>query len=80
MNTFNTPYFSDWPKIDSAIKKDLKIEQQVNDIVEQMTLEEKVGQMIQPDLRGVTPEEATQYKLGSILNGGGAWPNENKHS
>jgi beta-glucosidase len=80
MKTFNTPYFSDWPKIDSAITKDLKIEQQVNDILVQMTLEEKIGQMIQPDLRGVTPEEATQYKLGSILNGGGAWPNENKHS
>jgi beta-glucosidase len=59
---------------------DPAIETAVADIVAQMTIEEKVGQMIQPDLRGVSPEEATQYKLGTILNGGGAWPNENKHA
>ena len=35
-----------------------------------MTLEEKVGQMIQPDLREVTPAEVTEYKLGSILVAG----------
>ena len=45
-----------------------------------MTLEEKVGQMIQPDLREVTPDEVTEYKLGSILNGGGAFPGNNKYA
>ncbi|WP_117232569.1 glycoside hydrolase family 3 protein [Vibrio maerlii] len=77
---FETPYFADWPKIDSAIKKDEKIEAEVQSILNQMTLEEKIGQMIQPNLRDVTPEEVTKYKLGSILNGGGAWPNEDKHA
>ncbi|SON52610.1 glycoside hydrolase family 3 protein [Vibrio tapetis] len=72
------PYFADWPKIN--IKKDPKIEQTIAEILAQMTLEEKIGQMIQPNLRDVTPEEAKDYKLGSILNGGGAWPNENKHA
>lgn len=79
-NTFETPYFHDWPKIDSLIKKDEHIEKAISKIVTQMTLEEKVGQMIQPNLRDVTPEELKEYKLGSILNGGGAWPNENKHA
>ncbi|MCJ2376285.1 exo 1,3/1,4-beta-D-glucan glucohydrolase [Vibrio sp. ZSDZ34] len=74
------PYFSDWPKIESAIKKDDAIERDIAKIIGQMTVEEKLGQMIQPDLRGVTPAEMTQYKLGSILNGGGAWPGENKHA
>ncbi|WP_372061118.1 glycoside hydrolase family 3 N-terminal domain-containing protein [Vibrio sp. 10N.261.51.F12] len=78
--TTTLPYFSDWPRIDSAIKVDPAIEKEVARIVALMTVEEKLGQMIQPDLRGVTPEEAKRYKLGSILNGGGAWPNENKRS
>ncbi|MBC7002411.1 glycoside hydrolase family 3 C-terminal domain-containing protein [Photobacterium sp. BZF1] len=80
MTTFNTPYFPEWPRINSAIKTDPAIENAVADIVSQMTLEEKVGQMIQPDLRGVTPAEARDFKLGSILNGGGAWPQDNKHA
>ncbi|QIL86900.1 glycoside hydrolase family 3 protein (plasmid) [Vibrio sp. HDW18] len=74
------PYFSQWPKIDSAITQDPKIEQEIRQILAQMTLEEKIGQMIQPNLRGVTPEQAKQYKLGSILNGGGTWVDENKHA
>ncbi|PTO98376.1 1,4-beta-D-glucan glucohydrolase [Vibrio sp. 10N.286.48.B8] len=74
------PYFKDWPTIESAIKKDPIIEDKIIEILQQMTLEEKVGQMIQPNLREVTPEEVYEYKLGSILNGGGAWPNENKHA
>lgn len=75
-----TPYFPGWPKIDSAIPSDPAIESKVARIVALMTVKEKVGQMIQPNLRDVTPQEVKQYKLGSILNGGGTWPNENKHA
>ena len=45
-----------------------------------MSLEQKVGQLIQPELRHVTPEDMTKYSLGSILNGGGSFPGENKHA
>ncbi len=69
------PYFSDWPVIDSPIKQDPAMEAEIANIVAQMTLEEKVGQMIQPNLTDVTPQEVADYKLGSLLNGGGAWPN-----
>ena len=74
------PYYTQWPKIQSAIAKDPTIEANIAKILEQMTLEEKVGQMIQPDLREVTPKEALEYKLGSLLNGGGGWPNNNKYA
>jgi beta-glucosidase len=42
-----------------------------------MTLEEKVGQMIQADIASISPEELRTYKLGSILAGGGAAPGDN---
>ena len=45
-----------------------------------MTLAQKIGQMTQPEIKTATPEQVTQYYLGSVLNGGGSWPNENKHA
>lgn len=46
----------------------------VKNLIAQMTVEEKAGQMIQPDKRYITPEEVTQYYIGSVLSGGGAAP------
>ncbi|MGR5286008.1 glycoside hydrolase family 3 N-terminal domain-containing protein [Vibrio maritimus] len=74
------PYFPEWSNVNSVIKQDPAIESEVQRILAMMTLEEKVGQMVQPDLREVTPEEAREYKLGSILNGGGGFPGDNKYS
>jgi len=48
------------------------------EIVEAMTLAQKVGQMIQPEIAYVTPEEITEYGIGSVLNGGGSHPNGNR--
>jgi beta-glucosidase len=45
-----------------------------------MTLEQKVGQMTQADIRSITPDDVRRYYIGSILNGGGAWPSMNMHS
>jgi beta-glucosidase len=45
-----------------------------------MTLEQKIGQMTQPDIRSVTPDEVRRYYIGSVLNGGGAWPGQNMRS
>lgn len=43
-------------------------------LVSQMTLEQKVGQMLQPDTRSITPQQVKEYYIGSILSGGGASP------
>jgi beta-glucosidase len=40
-----------------------------------MTLEQKVGQVIQPDIASVTSEDLRHFALGSILNGGNSSPN-----
>jgi beta-glucosidase len=39
-----------------------------------MTLEQKVGQMVQAEIQSVTPADIRQYHLGSVLNGGGSHP------
>lgn len=77
---WHTPYYSDWQNVNSTIQQDPAMEAEIQRLVSMMTLEEKVGQMVQPDLRDVTPEEAKHYKLGSILNGGGAAPAGNKYA
>jgi len=71
---------ADWPAVTSAIPKDTAQEAQIKAIVASMTLAQKVGQMTQPDIRSITPAEVTQYYIGSVLNGGGAWPGNNKRA
>jgi beta-glucosidase len=71
---------ADWPKVASAIRKDAALEARVAEIVAKMTLAQKVGQMTQPEIKNATPADVRQYYLGSVLNGGGSWPNGNKHA
>jgi beta-glucosidase len=52
----------------------------VNNIVKNMTLEQKVGQIIMPEINSVTPEQAKRFHFGTILNGGGGFPDQNKDS
>ena len=49
-------------------------------IVSHMTLAQKIGQMTQAEIRAITPAEVRQYAIGSVLNGGGAWPHDDKHA
>lgn len=69
-----------WPTIESEVKLDPRIENRVKTILASMTLEQKVAQMIQPEIRDITVEDMRKYGFGSYLNGGGAFPNDNKHS
>lgn len=59
---------------------DAAMEARVQAIVAGMTIEQKVGQMTQAEIRSITPAEARTYYIGSMLNGGGAWPGMNKHA
>ncbi len=68
----------DWPRIESAIPRDDALEAKVEALLRSLTLEEKVGQMIQVELQNVTADELKQYHLGSVLNGGGSWPGKKK--
>ena len=71
---------ADWPRVASPIAKDEALEKRVREIVGKMTLAQKIGQMTQPEIKTATPEDVKRYYLGSVLNGGGSWPNGNKHA
>ncbi len=43
-----------------------------------MSLDQKIGQMTQPDRRHVSPEEVRDHHLGSVLSGGGSYPGANR--
>jgi beta-glucosidase len=57
--------------------KDPAVESFVAQLLSQMSLEEKVGQMIQADIDSISPGDLRTYKLGSILAGGNAAPGGN---
>ena len=69
-----------WPTIHSAVKTDEAVERKVQRILSTMTLAQKVAQMIQPEIRDITVDDMRKYGFGSYLNGGGAFPNNNKHA
>ena len=56
------------------------MERRIAGIVAGMSLRQKIGQMTQPDIRSVTPDDVRRHYIGSILNGGGAWPGGKKHA
>jgi beta-glucosidase len=50
---------------------------QVEELLAQMTLEEKIGQMTQIEKGNITPAEVTSLYIGSVLSGGGGSPWKN---
>ena len=66
-----------WPLQQPVMVRDPEMEQRISDVIARMTLEEKVGQLMQPDINDVTPEQVREFNLGSILNGGGSAPDKN---
>jgi beta-glucosidase len=46
----------------------------VNNLMKNMSIEEKVGQVIQADLDFIKPSDLRDYPIGSVLNGGNTSP------
>lgn len=64
------------PQADTSLQADIV----VRTLLAKMSLEEKVGQMVQAEIKHITPAEVTKYSIGSVLNGGGSHPNGNKYA
>lgn len=65
--------FDEWPRPEPR-ERDAALEARVSDLLARMSLEEKVGQIIQADISTVEPEDVRRFHLGSILNGGNSGP------
>lgn len=64
-----------WPAAASpAAITDARTEAFIGDLMARMTLEEKVGQIIQADIASITPADLAVYPIGSILAGGNSAP------
>ncbi len=61
-----------WPE--TAPKRDAETERFVEQILDRMSLEQKIGQIIQAEIQHVSPEDVQAFGLGSVLNGGGSFP------
>jgi beta-glucosidase len=73
-------HYTDWPHIASPRKTDPQLDARVHDIVARMSLAQKIGQMTQAEIKSITPDQVRQFYIGSVLNGGGSWPQGNKHA
>ncbi|MGE7136721.1 glycoside hydrolase family 3 N-terminal domain-containing protein [Luteibacter sp. NPDC031894] len=63
-----------WPKGGSPLAPDPAMESRIRDVLMKMSVEDKVGQMIQADIKSVTPDDVREYRLGSVLAGGNSKP------
>jgi beta-glucosidase len=63
------------PANEAYLDCSLSIDERIDILLRQMTLDEKVGQMVQGDQSEVTAAKMKRLGLGSILSGGGSIPN-----
>lgn len=57
-----------------------QIEDRLHNLLSQMTLEEKIGQMTQVEKNSIRPRDVRKYNIGSVLSGGGGHPRQNTPS
>ncbi len=59
---------------------DGKVSARVSDLLDRMSLDQKIGQMTQTERLSITSAEVKQFHIGSVLSGGGSCPGDNHPS
>ena len=70
----------DWSRENSCKYNNFSNADLIDQLISDMSIEEKVGQVIQGDLDFITPADVKKFKIGSVLNGGNTAPNGDKYS
>ncbi|MFX8262585.1 hypothetical protein ABTL46_22270, partial [Acinetobacter baumannii] len=65
-----------WPA--RTATRDAALEARVEAALKTLTLRQKIGQITQPEIRTITPDEVREFAIGTVLNGGGGWPGEDR--
>lgn len=63
-----------WPEVKAQPSRDPAVEARIDKLMAAMSLEDKVGQLIQVDIGSITPADVRTWKIGSVLNGGNSGP------
>ncbi|MGO1002548.1 glycoside hydrolase family 3 N-terminal domain-containing protein [Lysobacter sp. CA196] len=63
-----------WPALKTPLPRDEALERRIVELMAKMSIEEKVGQIVQADINSATPEDVRKYHLGSVLAGGNSEP------
>ncbi|UZW60846.1 glycoside hydrolase family 3 protein [Lysobacter enzymogenes] len=63
-----------WPALKPPIPRDAGLEARIQALLAKMSVEEKVGQIVQADINAATPEDVRKYHIGSVLAGGNSEP------
>ncbi|RZA32886.1 MAG: glycoside hydrolase family 3 protein [Lysobacteraceae bacterium] len=63
-----------WPAMVSPLPADPALEARLRALLGRMSVEEKVGQVVQGDIGSLTAEDVRKYRLGSVLAGGNSDP------
>ena len=70
-----------WPATRSPTAiTDPAAERRISRLLARMTIEQKVGQLIQADISTIKPEDLASYPLGSIFAGGNSGPFGNERA
>lgn len=56
---------------------DMAITKKVEALLAEMSLAQKIGQMVQTERMSISPEELKAWHIGSVLSGGGSCPGDN---
>ena len=70
----------DWTRTNTCEYKNFENADLIEQLIDGMSIEEKVGQVIQGDLDFISPADVKKFKIGSVLNGGNTAPNGDKYS
>jgi beta-glucosidase len=72
---------ANWPAAKSpAAITDPATEAAISELLARMSVEQKVGQVIQADISAISPSDLARYPLGSILAGGNSGPYGNERA
>lgn len=74
IGTAQTPA-APWPHVGSPLPPDPAMEARIDSLLARMSDEDKVAQIVQPDIGSLSMDDIRQYKFGSILAGGSSGPN-----
>lgn len=69
-----------WTSVGNSSTADLGGETTLEKMLPLMSVEQKVGQLIQAEIKEISPQQVRRYAIGSVLNGGGSHPSGLKNA